>query len=304
MELPFLWIDGSFGAGKTTLIERLLESNRKRQLAVVRFRASDSVTATEADNGQHEECKRYEDAEAVDQLHLTYPKDIFNEGDHKAMQHVRDVLWNDCFGEEAACDALICEGSNDFAWRSSLRVFVARPLPEGQSLVTRERREVLRYSLQELLDLGILPAADSSEVESIENAEWETVEAVQSSDELSEVERQLLDIAENGMPVCGQFWELHAEYRNIMKAAVIVINIHSEQERAAASALIEQINRLRTDPELNRDLSSRRDYCGRLSIFVCNLTNSKDHNLVKALARIKRPIQEFCPRYGFQLSPV
>lgn len=69
-EIPFVWIDGCVGAGKTTLIERLLESNRKREFAVVRCLADDMVTETESDDGEHEECKRYQTAGAITQLRL------------------------------------------------------------------------------------------------------------------------------------------------------------------------------------------------------------------------------------------
>jgi len=310
-EIPFVWIDGAPAAGKTMLIERLLQSSRKRDFAVVRLAQSDSVTEMESDDGTSEESKRYEVAGAIEAARLFYPPktstiDYSADDEQTAMSYVRCMAWRDWEGDEAKCDALICEGANDFYWRSQVRVFVARPFPAGQSLATREIRE--RFRLE--LDKDTLPLALSMvglkkclplELLSPDTA---SQERQVPSDVPETAMRQLMDMASNGVPVHENLWGLQPGYENIVQAAVIIINIHNEKERPAAMRLVDELRRLRTDCDIAKDIISLHDYRGKLSIYICNLANQADQELTKALTRIKRPVQEFRPKHQYRLVSV
>jgi GTPase SAR1 family protein len=299
-EIPFVWIDGLASAGKTTLIERLLQSNRKRDFVVVRLLASDNVSETRSDGGESPECMRYGNAGSTAALRLDYPFMHLPKDENEAMEWVRCLAWRDWGGEESACDALVCEGENDFHWRSQLRVFVARPLPEGQSLITKRRGKRFSLELEDCLPLVHSLAGPPPEA-IVDEPAWTDAQA---SDDFSEPVGRIMEMAKNRLPVYRNVWEISPEYKNITNAAVIVINIHDEKERAAALQLVQEIRRLRDDRAVAHDVFSYHDYRGKVSIYVCNFSNPSDKELSKALTRIKRSIQEFCPRSFYGLAYV
>ncbi len=234
-DIASLWIDGSPKAGKTSLIERLLQSNRTKEFAVVRLIPSDSVNSLEIDNEQSEECERYIATGAVKGLRIIYPNNVLKRDDQQIFESIRRTTWNNGFGE-AACRTLICEGQPFARWQSTLRVFVVRPLVQGQSLIN-------------------------------------TIQIERSS---------------GGLAKAPSF---NRDYKNILRASVILINIYGEHERRDAELLIEQIRKLRAHPALKSKLNSEGD-SGMRSLFVCNLADAKDKQLAKGLARIKRSIQD------------
>lgn len=69
----FIWIDGSPGSGKTTLIERVLEANRRKSIGAVRLRKNNKLRQPkEVKLGNDETC-RYQNAGAEGTLLLEYP---------------------------------------------------------------------------------------------------------------------------------------------------------------------------------------------------------------------------------------
>ena len=293
-------VDGQPGAGKTTLIARLLESNKSRLIQASRCLKEPGLQQWKqeyaSDSGRrkssHAELQRWLDAGAVLAALLTYDPDRVD---------LESVLC-EANGDFDEWDEWLVEGENVENSRAACSVYVLRPLPESAPLVEETERVVAHIPLEDYLRYGCgLPPG-----ESIEPSDDEVLEEVgteipldeklperlaEAGVELSKPERdRLRSLVQDGVPVRSKQPDLRADCARMLAAEVVVINLHAEKERAAAQATRAQIL------DLYRNWSLRyripfRSHVTRAGIYLANLHNTSDPELQRAIAQIKRKLR-------------
>jgi hypothetical protein len=89
-------------------------------------------------------------------------------------------------------------------------------------------------------------------------------------------------------PKSTRRWAISRGYEGIEQARVVVVNIRSAGERRGAERLVRDLERLRKDEAVFRDVRGRRGQRTASTEMIANLAHSHDHGLKKALARIGR----------------
>jgi hypothetical protein len=193
---------------------------------------------------------------------------------------------------------IILEGEHPM-WSVDLGVYVTPPLASGESLFRRVRRGG--------------PEAHSAQLQALDELEQRISEPDNLADVYSEVlgerfaalARQYPAVLErsyaNMMSMLAQlrrappgepieYWGLAAGYEGIELAGLVIVNIHDEAQREVAGRLVAEVHRMRTDPELFRDIVGRLGSKHRITAVVANLGVPGDAGLRKAVGRIKRMV--------------
>lgn len=89
-----------------------------------------------------------------------------------------------------------------------------------------------------------------------------------------------------------QEWVLSPIYEGIQRAQLVLVNIHQESERGQAEKLLEELTRLRKDPEVFQDVMGLLRNKLPITGVVANLSAPQDAGLKKAIARLKRAYQK------------
>ena len=282
IDRAYIWVDGPTGVGKTTLVERSLQSNRSRLVMAARFVETDQVKQPSEDRPSDGDPDRYERAGAFHSMRYRYPPgeqgraagDFF---------HTRFI--------EQYSEGIIFEGRRLPGMEADLFLFVTRPLPEGEELVEMKSREEARIGLRTYLALAAGMSPDELDEEppgedpELDMEDGDVVEEIEIPDELG---RKLLEWAEKGVPLTRKAWTLRDDHQGLARAEVVVVNIHDESERGAAERLAAQIRRIREDERISKDVLGW-DLRRRLkSIHIANLADRRDPELKKVVAKIKR----------------
>jgi GTPase SAR1 family protein len=298
-------IDGQAGTGKTTLIERLLESNKSRSIQVSRCLAKSGsgewkevyAGASGKAPSRHPELKKWLDAGAVYANLLTYDPDIID---------VESLLEqsNDGFGD---WDEWIVEAENVSSPRAYCSVYVLRPLPKSAELVETTEKIVSHIPLDEYLrltagepgpdmaaepDEGLIDEEEDVEVEDFPLDPSGLSESLAKAGvELSEPEiDRLKAVLQDGVPVRAKMPELRPECARLIAAEVVVINLHDENDRADAETTRSKVIDLFRDWNLRFQLSFRSQVT-RPGVYIANLQDAGDGGMQKALAQIKRKLR-------------
>ncbi len=178
-----------------------------------------------------------------------------------------------------------------------------RPLGDGEKLVSFQDVEVTRIDSREYLEMMGMPLPEDAhlltdeEREQLEKEEEERREAGEEilSEEIIEIPDELGEVIIRALkgestPIMQKSWSLAPGHENIPRCGLIVINIYSEEERPAAERTRAQIEELRKKPEFRKDVLTYRYDILRRTILIANLSNPRDPELKKALARIKRVV--------------
>ncbi len=80
-------------------------------------------------------------------------------------------------------------------------------------------------------------------------------------------------------------------YHGIERAQLVVVNVRDASEREQGEALIEEVGRLRTDPEVFADIIGFRGNRTPVTAVVANLLDGKDPGTKKAVARVRRALR-------------
>jgi GTPase SAR1 family protein len=292
-------IDGQSSAGKTTLIERLLESNKSRSIQVSRCVKEPGLKKWRQEfaresgkrNPCHAELKRWLDAGAMLASSLAYDPDRI---DLEAML----IQADDGFDE---WDEWLVEAENVENPRAKCSVYVLRPLEESSALVEEIERVAYHLPLEDYLRYSTTLPDDAVEPEDEEIVE-EVGAEIEFNDELpeklaeagialSESEKERLrSLVQNGVPIKQKLPGLRADCARLLAAEVIIINLHAEQERRRAEATRSQILELYRDWSL-RNRISFRSRVSRPGIYLANLLDPRDPQLQKAIAQIKRKLR-------------
>jgi hypothetical protein len=293
-------IDGQSGAGKTTLIERLLESNKSRAIQVSRclvkpgLRQWQQEYASESGKpGAHDkDLRRCLDAGAILATVLTHDPERID---------LEDLLLEAADGFDE-WDEWLVEAENAEYSRARCSVYVLRPLPESASLVEEIERVVDRLPLADYLryTCGLLPEEhiETDDEEILEEIDLDVFpdalgeKLVEAGVELSEPEKnRLTTLVKEGVPVWSKQPELRADCSRLLAAEVVVVNLHDERELPRADATRAQILKLYGNWPLRYQIPFRSRVT-RPGVYLANLRDPSDSQLQKALAQIKRKLRQ------------
>ena len=283
LERAYTLVTGPAGGGKTTLIERLVASNRSRRLGAVRVLEDAAVDAAVEDEAGNDETRRWEAAGDVETHLLRVP-----------------ALWpGDYFDALEACDpgllaaeVVLVEGNVRFRPRElEAAVFVACP---GEPLVVEEEREVGRLSGQEALSLmfGVPPADEGEELpyglnpgDVIEEGEeaFESEVLFELPEEAAQAINRLL---EEGRPLVQRKRWLRRGWEALADVDLVVIPTSGPGGREAAQRLEGEIAAVRRDEGLRREVASL--YGWPRSWHVAELRDPRDAGTVKVVQAVKR----------------
>jgi len=279
----YICVDGLAGAGKTTLIEQLLKSNRSRCLTTARLVVTDSVKEITEVPGGNDETARFEAGGVLE----------------AALYHIpRDVDWNEAsvFRRIAVIDGIISEGALAPYSRPDLTVYVIRPRPDTNPVVMWEDRVVDYLPFDEYVRIisgdryEPDPFADKPEDSALPDAGDPDADDIE--EEIIEVPdeqvQQLLQYIQEGIPIHKKGWFLNDSYTGLERARVVVFNIHSEDERSLAEKQAEELRAAYTNEKIRMEVFKSYGGHDRMSIFIANLADSRDTELKKTIARIKR----------------
>lgn len=288
VERALVHVAGPGGAGKTTLIEALLRS-RPGLVNVGRCVRDGRVrTVRETYPADHPELKRYLRAGASLAALLRIPYADAGSGD-------TDFVYDTRLMEEYA-PLIVLEGEHPM-WSVDLGVYVTPPPASGESLFRRVRRggpDAHAAQLQALdeLEQRIGEPEDLADVFGGVLGERFAVLARQYPKVLGRSHTHILSMlaqlhkAPPGEPI--EHWGLAEGYEGIELAGLVIVSIHDDAQREEADRLVAEVHRMRTDPELFRDVVGRLGSRHRITAVVANLGVPGDAGLKKAVARIKR----------------
>jgi hypothetical protein len=157
------------------------------------------------------------------------------------------AFWSTRFIDEFS-KAIVIEGDLPDGVHPDLAVYVARPLPPGEPLVSRVLRPM--SPPREILAIFRIPAERFAH------------------------------------PV--EQWGVRDGYEGIERAQVVVVNVRTGEDREGAERLLADLGRLRADKKLFREVVPWHGSRLSITAVVADLSDPKDAGLKKALARIKR----------------
>ena len=286
IDRTYTLVTGPAGAGKTSLIEALVASNRSRWLAAIRVVEDGGLAEPLVDEAGNDETRRWEAAGHVDATLLRVP-----EGWTGDVIDVAEAVGEFLF----AADAIVIEGNVAFRPRElDAAVFVA---PAEGPLLVEERREVARIDGQTALSLALgLNPADQDEDEELPyglnvgdviDEDDETVVEVERIELSDEVSRAILKLLEEGAPSYQHKRWLRRDLEDLSKAHLVVIGAGSPAAREAADRLREEILAVRGDEALRREVTGYY-YDWPRSCFVADLRDRKDEGTRKVVQAVKR----------------
>jgi hypothetical protein len=258
-------VEGPPGSGKTTFLERLLESNRTKLIAVTRIRTDEDVDAPVRVKKEDEEARRLRIAGAEDVVVLRAPPD----GGFDAVGFLER---NDPF--KTFADAFVHEVDEELPVQPELTVFVTAPPRPGEALLAKlpEAVRISASALSELLAFDLDPEFSAK-----------LREAMEEDGEL------LLDGPER--------WTLPESHAGLARAGLVLVNVRGEEDREAAARTVAEIDRIRRDPEIARHVRTGSGHAAtRITVRVADLSDPKDEELRRAIATVKRKMR---PPEGF-----
>lgn len=266
-ERALVHITGPAGAGKTTLIEHLLRTNRSRLIAAVRGKADDqaqdhSVSFDDSDGDP----ARYALAGAYLSATYGFPPGGADTDTFYESRLMLDVQ-----------EAVLIEGDWPLHTPPDLTVFVAPPLPEGQPLIertTRPRRvdfDGTRAGFQSLL------ARLDPHAARVVAAQLGALFDSASDDSASEAETE----------AC---WGLTHPYAGLERAELVVLSVGTDDERERAETTAAEIARIREDDAIFTDLRAPFMTRRPVTVAIADLSDAKDAGLKKALTRLRRAV--------------
>ena len=266
-------VAGPRDAGKTTFIERLLDAEVALAICVRAERDAKLRTVKESRPRAHAELRRYRDAGAV-----AVARYRFAEPDFETF-YMSDVM-------EEYSEAVFIEGDwpVDFV---DLSVFVAPVLPKGRSLLRRAVRDRAAAHEATRRALEQAPADPEAMSRYLGAALGEHIAKIVLTPPtgLDHV-RGAIEAKRGAAPT--EHWAIAEGHEGIQRAHLVVVNVRSEEERASAAALVDDVARLRKDEAVFRDVLGFRGTRTPVTALVADLSNPKDAGTRKALARVKR----------------
>lgn len=262
----FVHIDGLPGAGKTTLIERLLESNASTMLAAVRLtRVELDAAPVEEIREDNPEIDRYREAGASSAALLRYdPK----------KSHADDLWDSDILMIDYA-DHVLMEGPLPADFPPDLPVYVAPVLPEGQKLVRK----------------ATSPGSKNEAATSKLALRQEIMKQLLAPDGLHGPKKDEFDRMTRKLKRLDARWQIAEGYEGIEFAKVVAINVRSKQERQRAEEMADELREVRKNDELFEDLIGYHGDKRPITIRIADLSAPEDHGVKELVRRISRDLE-------------
>lgn len=312
IDREYVWVCGPPGAGKTSLVERVLESNRARSVVAGRFRADEEAVGATGTVTFTEEEERYVAAGADQVFGCRYPPG----SEVEAESWYWDTTW-----ERGPSDVVLYEGAGLPGLHPDLAVHVMAADSEAIPLLTRAKRVIAHVPLEDYLIAAAAAGsgrddADGQEHEDPDEAtaertvaegEGEAVdqasrlelvsvdegeeEVIKTFDVPEEQARRILEWAEHGVPLSQKVWVLHDRHADLVHARFVVVNVRDDSERPLAERITREVERIWSDEEVRRDVVRYSPTRRPPTVQIANLANRRDPGTRKAVARIKRAMR-------------
>lgn len=279
-ERALVHVAGPASAGKTTFLEQLLGANAAFAICIRAERDMKLRKSQESAPKSHAELRRYRQAGAIAVALYRFAEpsmDAF---------FMSDVM-------QEYSEAVFIEGDCPIDY-ADLSVFVAPPPSAGRSLLRRVVRDHAAYrraSIEQLEQALENPEA-MARLFSAGVGGPLVARALHRPRILSDLRRatktRLDEVRRAPPPPPTEHWVLEEDYAGIEHAQLVVVNVRTDGERAAAEIAVDQITRLRTDDEVHRDVVGLRSSKVPITAVVADLLNPKDAGLKKSVMRAKR----------------
>jgi hypothetical protein len=282
---PILHVTGPPSSGKTTFIEALLRGKFESLLCVRGTEEPKLREVVEAAPAAHPELSRYRKAGATDAVCFRFSRRYTDTDDFFMTEFMSGYS-----------DAVVIEGDSILRYHD-LTVFVAPPLPDGLTLLSRgphssrnskaASRAALWKVLQEpeaflkmfsnLLGDPSLPniLTDPVRIEELRQRALADLGNAPPSSPTRPVER----------------WRLARGYEGIVHAGMVVVNVRTAAERERGKRMLDEIPRMRKDEAIFRDLFDYRGSRVPITAVMADLSDPKDTGWRKALARLMRTLR-------------
>jgi len=277
-------VAGPDGAGKTSLIERLRNSNRSELLMVARGVLDDALTREEEGAAStDDELNRYREAGASNVVRYLFPP----------AERGTDAFFCSDFMTDYS-EGVLIEGDSPLGFSPDLTVFVAPPVHEGEPLlrrVTVDRSAAQDRQLEQLRALVGSPDGGAGFLRAMIESEFDRSLPVPDS-AMEHARQSLAEVLERteleGPPSPDERWGLAEGFAGIERAQVVVVNVRSPAERGRGEAMLPELARLRKDREVFDDVIGWRENRLPITAGVADLADPKDNGLKRILTRIKR----------------
>ena len=283
-ERALVHVDGPAAAGKTSLIERLLGSNRSKLLMVARGKLDDTRTkAQEKADRNDDELNRYREAGASNVVRYRF----------SSAERGTDAFFCSDFMNDYS-EGVLIEGDSPLDFAPDLTVYVTPPVLKGESLlrrVTVDRAAAFERQLDQLRALVSSSDGGAGFVRAMVEAEFGRSLLV-ADEAMGEVRDSLAAVLERtekaGPPPPEEKWSLADGYAGIERAQVVVINVRSPAERQRGEEMLPELVRLRKDAEVFNDVIGWHGNRLPITAGVADLGDPTDKGLKRILPRIKR----------------
>jgi hypothetical protein len=238
----FVHVDGPPGAGKTTLVERLVVGAGGSVLAVRCCRDASLPSAGEHTGAGDPEVRRYRAAGASGAGRFAFGDDRYA---------ADDFLTTSLVGTDVS-DVVVVEGDSPLDG-VDLRAFVARSPRPGETLLVRRERDRAAEQRAKVDAMEQLLDAPDGAAQLLERMVGGPVVAFahQRPELLAEMRATMLagiDKARGAPPPPPtRHWAVADGYAGIEHAQLVVVNVRDDADRERAQGLLEEVRRLRTD---------------------------------------------------------
>ena len=276
----FVHVAGPAKAGKTALVEAMLQCSDALVIAARCGRDDTLAHPRESSPHTHPELRRYRQAGASGTALFRFPGDG---SEHDAFFMIE--LMTDY------SEGVVVEGDSPLEF-VDLRVFVAHTPANGDELFVqrsptpddRTNTAVLEQVLSEPDSvINLLDWAGGPVLGEMGRGHETLLESVRL--------KLLADLRKSSVLRAAKpraRWAVADRYAGIEHAQMVVVNVRHDSDRAAAEQMAADVNRIRKDEELFADILGRRGTRTPVTVVVANVTDPDDRGTRKVLARVRR----------------
>lgn len=279
-ERALIHVAGPKRAGKTELIERVLESAGEMILAARCVWDDRLRQAQETAPKAHPELRRYRHAGATGAALFAFPGNDIGSDAFFVTRLMEDYS-----------KAVLLEGDNPLGF-VDLAAFVAPPPPAGESFLVRRKRDRTQEAREkaEAIDRLLRGSGGGAELlgqmfggPARRNPELE--------EKRIEMLAEIMLARKARAPEPAEHWVIGSGYEGIERAQLVVVNVRTAVDRGRGESLVAEVHRLRKDEAVFDDVLGFRGSKIPVTAVVANLADPRDPGTKKAVARVRRALR-------------